>query len=199
MTKRRCFMSLNSLMAELDERMLAQRIGIPHDAERMRYSLRSNTIGSFEEFESTIADYYTIHFTACISHGGILSRFEATSRAKALVEREFRRRGGTIMTAYNDSHDGTNGGMRAVLDTIAEALKAESLEMYIRDVFDRHVKPDSIEQQVEIISQFIAQCGVHLGSSIRNNDPKYYARDYRELIQAYKTALEKTSSIFRRI
>jgi len=61
------------------------------------------------------------------------------------------------------------------------------------------VKPNSWEQKVEIIRQFIAQCGVHLGSSIRTNEPERYAHDYRELIQAYKTALEKTSSAFRRI
>jgi hypothetical protein len=191
--------SIDSLLAELDERTIAQRVGIRHDEFRMHYAPSSNIVGSFDEFESIIADYYAKHSSACISHGGTLPRFEAMSRAKELLEREYRRRGGTMMTAYNDGHDGTNGGMRAVLDTIAEALKAESLGMYIRDVFDRYVKPDSWEQKVEIIRQFIAQCGVHLGSSIRTHQPESYAHDYRELIQAYKTALEKTSSTFRRI
>ena len=104
--------SINNLLAELDERTIAQRIGIPHDEARMRYSLRSNTVGSFDEFNWIIADYYTKHFTACVSHGGNLSASEAASRAKELLEREYRRRGGDIVTAYNDAHDGTNGGLR---------------------------------------------------------------------------------------
>ena len=191
--------SIDSLLAELDEKMIAQRIGIPHDEARMRYPLRVNTIGPFKEFERTIGDYLNTHFTACVSHGGRLSASEATSRAKELLEREYRRRGGDIVTAYNDAHDGTNGGLRAVLDTIAEGLKAESVEHYIRDAFDRYVAPNSWEEQVEIIRQFIAQCGVHMASTIRSDQPEIYALNYRELIQSYLSGLQRTSSIFRRL
>lgn len=191
--------SIKDLLEELDERTIARRIGIPHDEARMRYSLRVNTIGPFNEFERTIGDYLNTHFTDCVSHGGRLSASEATSRAKELLEREYRRRGGDIVTAYNDAHDGTNGGLRVVLDTIAEGLKAESVEHYIRDAFDRYVAPNSWEKQVEIIRQFIAQCGVHLASTIRSDQPESYARNYRELIQSYLSALQRTSSIFRRL
>jgi hypothetical protein len=191
--------SIKNLQEELDERTIAQRIGIPHDEARMRYSLRSNTIDSIEEFTWLIADYYTKHFTACVSHGGSLSASEAASRAKELLEREYRRRNGDIVTAYNDAHDGLNGGVRKILDTIAEGLKAEAVEFYIRDVFDRYVAPNSWEQKVEIIRQFIAQCGVHLASSIRTDQPERYARDFKELIQSYVAALQRTSSIFRRL
>jgi hypothetical protein len=192
-------MSIETLLAELNEITIAQRVGIHHDEARMGYSLRSNTVGSFDEFNWVIADYYTKHFTACVSHGGSLSASEATGRAKELVEREYRRRGGDIVAAYADAHDGLHGGVRAVLDVIAEGLKAESVERYIRDVFDRNVAPNSWEQKVEIIRKFIAQCGVHLASSIRIDQPERYARDYRELIHSYVMALERTSSIFRRL
>jgi hypothetical protein len=115
------------------------------------------------------------------------------------LEREYRRHGGDIVTAYNDAHDGTNGGVRHVLDTIAEGLKAESVEAFVQDVFDCYVAPNSWEQQVEIIRQFIAQCGVHIAVSIRADQPERYAKSYRELIDAYVSALQKTSSIFRRL
>jgi len=192
-------MSFNNLVAELDEKTIAQRIGILHDEARMRYSLRANTVGNFDEFRDIIADYYTHHFAACVSHVGRLSASDAASRAKELLEREYRRRGGDIVTAYNDCHDGTNGGLRGVLDTIGEGLKAESVERYIRDAFDRYVAPNSWEQKVEIIRQFMAQCGVHLASSIRTDQPARYASNFRELIQSYVSALQRTSSIFRRL
>ena len=63
-------MSIDSLLAELHERTIAQRIGIPHDEARMRYPLQSNIVGSFDEFSRIISDYYNKHFTACVSHGG---------------------------------------------------------------------------------------------------------------------------------
>jgi hypothetical protein len=192
-------MSIANLLAELDERTIARKIGIPHDEARMGYSVRFNTIGSFEEFSRLIADYYANHFTTCVSPGGRMSRSEAASRAKKLLEREYRRHGGDIVTAYDDAHDGTNGGVRHVLDTLAEGLKAESVEAFVQDVFDCYVAPNSWEQQVEIIRQFIAQCGVHLASSIRADQPERYAKSYRELIDAYVSALQRTSSIFRRL
>ena len=64
------------------------------------------------------------------------------------------------MTVYHDAHDGTNGGVRHVLDIIAEGLKAESVEAFVRAVFECYVDPNSYEQKVEIIRQFIAKCGV---------------------------------------
>jgi hypothetical protein len=191
--------SINNLLAELDERIIAQRIGIPHDETRMRYSLRSNTVRDWDEFVWIITDYYTKHYAACVSPGANLPDFVAFGRAEELLDREYHRRGGNMVTAYPNARDGLNGGMRAVLDVIAEGLKAEAVEHYIRYVFNRYVDPFSWEEKMEIIRQFIAQYGVHLGSSIRADQPERYANNYEELIRAYITAMQKTSSIFRRL
>jgi len=165
----------------------------------MRYSLQRNTVGSFQEFTSIIADYYNYHFSQCISHGGSLSRTDASGRAKEILEQAFRREKGDLNTAYNDAHDGTNGGLRVILDRIAEHLKAESLERYIREAFDRFVEPNSWEQKVEIMRQFIAMYGHQFSSSINPSQPERYAQNYQELIREYTESLRRTSSIFRRI
>jgi hypothetical protein len=191
--------SINSLLSALDERVIAQQVGIRHDEARMRYACRSNTVSSFDEFSNILADYYNYHFTTCVSRGGALSRAEAAGRAKELIEQEYRRRNGDIASAYQDAHDGVNGGLRLVLDSIAEGLKTESVERYIREAFDRHVAPTDWPQKVAIIRQFIAQCGQVLASSISAHEPERYAQDYRDLIRAYVTGLQRTSSIFRRL
>jgi len=191
--------SINSLTTELDEKTIAQVVGIQHDEARISYPLANNTVRNFNDFNRSIGDYCKHHFSRCISYGGRLSDSQATSWAKELIEREYRRRGGDIVTAYNDAHDGTNGGIRAILDIIAEGLKAEAIERYIRDTFDRHITPNSWENKVEIIRQFIVFCGNHLSSSIRRDQPERYAQNYQELIKSYVTALQQTSSIFRRL
>ena len=191
--------SITGLLNDLDERTIAQRVGIPHDEARMRYTLRFNTVENFDEFSRVIADYYNHHFSTCVSHGGHLSLSENASRAKELLEREYRRRHGDIVTAFNDAHDGTNGGVRMVLDVIAEGLKAESVERYTRDAFDRHVAPNSWEDKVEIIRQFISYCGSFLSSSISSGQPERYAQNYQELIKAYVDGLQRSSSLFRRL
>jgi hypothetical protein len=190
--------SLESLLAEIDELAIARNVAIPHDEARMNFSPGRNTVGSFDEFTDIIADYYNHHFSRCVAHGGYLSRADAAGRAKEILEKEYGRQGGSTITAYNDAHDGTNGGLRIVLDRLADQLKAESVERYIRDAFDRHVTPDSWEQKVAIMRQFLSHFAHLLPSSINTDQPERYAANYEELIRAYVEALRKTSSVFRR-
>ncbi|MDY6838841.1 MAG: hypothetical protein SWH78_12800 [Thermodesulfobacteriota bacterium] len=191
--------SLEYLLTATDEMAIARSVGSPHDEARMRYALHSNSVESFEEFTDVITDYYNYHVGRCVVHGGYLSRTEAAGRAKEILDREYRRQGGDIISAYKDARDGTSGGLRVVLDRIAEHLKAESVERYIREAFDRYVEPNSWEQKVDIIHQFIAQCGQHLSSSMRTDQPERYAHNYQELIRTYVESLKKTSSVFRRL
>jgi len=192
-------MTIATLLGALNERTIARDVAIPHDETRMRFSLSSNTVGSIDEFFARIGEYYSHHHSLCVSKGGKISPSEARSLAKEIVEREYRRHRGNIVSAFNNAHDGTNGGLRAVLDIIAESLKAQAVENYVRDVFDSHVAPDSWEQQVQIIGEFVASCGPYLSSEIRVDQPERYARNYEELIRAYVEALKSTSSMFRRL
>ncbi|MCY2928052.1 MAG: hypothetical protein NTV86_00885 [Planctomycetota bacterium] len=191
--------TIDTLLASLDERLIAQRIGLRHDEARMQYQLERNTVDNFDEFSDVIADYYNQHFTRCVSNGGTLPRSEAAGRAKEILDREYRRHDGDIVTAFNDAHDGTNGGLRVVLDKLAEAAKAEGVERYVREMFDRHVAPNAWEQKVEIIRQFISQCGATLASSIRADQPERYAQNYQDLIRSYVRSLQSTSAVFRRL
>lgn len=190
---------IHNLLEALDERVIARTIGVPHDEARMAYALRSNTVANFDAFEDAIAGYFNYAFTRSVSHGGSFSRTEAAGRAKEIIERAYRRRNGNLITAYNDAHDGTNGGMRHILDLITEALRTEATERYVRQVFDTFVTPNSWEQKVELIRQFIEHCGPNLSSSIRRDQPERYASDFQELIRAYSTAMQQTAAVFRRL
>ena len=163
--------TLNSLLAALDEITIAQRIQAPHDAARNSFRLQSNTVGSFDEFTRVIGEYYKHHFGLCVSRGGTLSMADAAGRAKEILERDYRRRNGDIVNAYKDAHLGRDGGLRVILDRIAEALKIESVERYTRDVFDRHVAPHAWGDKVRIIRQFIDEFAPMLGRSIEPDQP----------------------------
>ena len=191
--------SLETILQQLDEREIARRIGIPHDEARMGYALRKNTVSDFNEFSHAISDYYSYHFAACVSRGGSLPKSEAEGRAKEILEQKYHTKGSTLQGAFSDAHDGTNGGLRAILDILAEQLKLESVERHIRKVFDDQIDPTSWDDKVNIIKQFIARCGVDLAPSIDSRSPERYARDYAELIRSYVRALAQTSSIFRRL
>lgn len=191
--------AIGALLAALDERWIAQQVGIAHDEARMRFPLQSNTVEDFGQFRQIIVAYYNHYYTTCVSRGGSLPASEAYGGAKEVLERDYRKIRGNIVSAFNDAHDGTNGGLRVVLDKIAEALKADAVERYVTDVFDRHVAPNSWEQKVEIIRQFIAHSGPYLSHSIKASQPERYAHDFSELIRSYVDGLQQTSRIFRRL
>ena len=191
--------SLESLIAAMDEIAIAENVGKAHDEARGQYTPGSNTVNNFNEFTDKISEYYNYHYTRCVVRGGSMSRIEAAGRAKEIIEQEYRRQGGNINSAYNDAHDGTNGGLRIILDRIAEQLKIESVERYLRDAFDRYVEPPAWEQKVDIIRQLFSRYGHLLSSSIRLDQPDRYAENYEEIIRSYVDGLKRTSSIFRRI
>lgn len=190
---------IQRLLTSLDEREIAAKATNKHDEARMRYSLEKNTVSSFEEFEEAIADYYDYHFKIA-SNGGNLSRSECRSRAKQAIERYYQRRErGDIRTAYLDAKDGTNGGLRVILDILTDAFKEESQRHYVTDVFDQLVKPNSFEQKTEIIAQFLKHLHPTVTDSVDVNDPKRYAENYRDLIQAYVDALRTSHRPLRRL
>lgn len=86
--------SIDSLLAALDEMTIAREVETPHDEARSRYFLRSNTVRDDHEFVWVITDYYAKHYAACISGGAMLPDYMAFARAEELLEREYRRRGG---------------------------------------------------------------------------------------------------------
>lgn len=124
---------------------------------------------------------------------------KARSRAKEIIEHEYRRHHGDIVSAYEDAVSGTNGGLGRVLDTLANGILAEAIEDYVRDQFDSYIQPISFEEKVSAIRALFSIIGPHLASSVQLDRPERYAKDYRAVIEAYVEGLRQTSSVFRRL
>ena len=191
--------SYTSLAQTLDEKEIAKRVSIPHDDARIRYSLNSNQVDTFDEFTDVIARYYEYHFSSCMAGGARLGPGQAASEAKQLLEQQLRRGEGDIVTWFVRARDGLEGGLRVALDAIAEGLKGRAVANYVREAFDRHVTPSSWEDKVEMIRQFLQQAGPSLSSSICMSQPERYAQDYQPLIDAYIQSLRKAAALFRRL
>lgn len=187
-----------AILIALSEREITRRVALRHDHARLQYRLERITVDTFDEFADLIGDYYNYHFAACVSGGTRLPHHEAVARAKELLDHEYRRRHIDIASAFADAQDGQSGAMRGVLDTLADGLKFESIERYIRGVFDQ-IAPNDWELKVEVIRQFIQKCGDQLAPSFRADQPERYAQNYQELIRSYVNGLRETAAIFRRL
>ena len=190
---------IQQFLRSLSEREIARAVKIPHDEARIRFPLRSNTVNSYDEFESIIGAYVQHHYSACIAVGGQIPRSQAESEAKEILDREYQGRDGTAVNAYHDARHGTGGALRKILDVIAESYMHQAVEKHIRHVFDSYVQPHSWEQKLRFITAFIDACDHVLDPSIVRSQPERYAQNYEELVRSYIRGLEQTSSIFRRL
>ncbi len=190
--------AISRILNALQETTIAREVGLKHDNARQRFPGARLMVNDYREFQRLIGDYYSFHCAAC-GMAQPLSPLEAQARAKGLLEQVYRRRHGDIVAAYNDAHDGTSNGVRGILDAMADALKAEAIELYMTAIFDTFVTPNSWEEKVEIIRQFIAHCGVNLSSNINVNQPERYASNYHDLIRAYIEGLREPARLLRRL
>ena len=189
--------AVENLLRELEERVIAQRIDMLHDNVRASYPLAKNIVDSFDEFVEILSDYYNYHYQA-VFQTGPLKKLDAQEQAKDLVQQIYRKNG-EIVTAFRDCTDGLNGGLRIVLDRIAEGMKYQHSEQYVTSVFDRYVQPHDWDMKVEIIRQFINVYGTYLTSDIQKDQPERYATNYRTLIRSYMDGRKKMDSEIRRL
>lgn len=190
---------ISSMIEELRETTIARKIGIPHDTARNGFAIQKNVVANYQEFEHLISSYYSHHYQMAYP-GCSLPWSECLDRAKHVLEQEYhRRRRGDLVSCYKNAEAGLDGGVRAILDTLAESIKADATQRYVREVFDRYVSPVEWSDKVAIIQEFFNECGRYLSPAVDQSDPSRYARDYNTIVNAYVMSLQEVSSMFRRM
>lgn len=180
--------SIDSLLEAISPRIIAKRVHIPHDEARASYPLSRNVVSDSREFEHIIGDYYNHHHASCISRDHTFPRREAETRAKAIVEVQYKKYPQPLIAAFNEALEGTNGGLKHVLDLIADSLKYDATRNYIRSEIHRSVRWDRWEQKVELIRQLI-RAQPQVLRDYQGCNPNEFASDYEPLVQAIVEAL----------
>jgi hypothetical protein len=88
--------------------------------------------------------------------------------------------------------------LRSILDLIADYFKVESTRNHMRKVLDDEVRPNSLDDKIDIIKQFMNHCGPDISQYLDQSRPEAYIENYDGLIEAYVDMLQKTSSFLRR-
>lgn len=190
---------IQQILDALSETSIAHNVSEKHDELRAKYTLKSNRVASTQEFEQVIGDYYNYHYSAAITHGGRLSETKAVREAEKAIETAYRRQGKNVTLAYSNATKGLDGGMRRVLDCIADEIKIEDEETYMNGVFSHYVDKYSYDEKVEIIRQFMEHCHTLLGDEVDQSRPERYADDYIELIRAYLNSIRGIAQTFRKL
>ncbi|MBT62927.1 MAG: hypothetical protein CML13_06910 [Puniceicoccaceae bacterium] len=186
--------TIEQIKRQLAPRAMADEVTNPHDDARLSYRVESNTVEDMATFLVLIGDYLNHHYEHAL--GASFPELHAQEMAKEIIERSLRRNGGNLISAYHNANTGLNGGVRKVLDTIADDIREEGLRRYINNVLDTYVNPVSFEEKVEIVRELIAVLRI---DTVDAENPARYASDYKRLTEIYLENLRRTEEAFFRL
>jgi len=179
----------------ISEDTLARKFGVPIDSARASYVLGTSTVESYDQFLETLLGFY-VHLQRYLAPDtiGLVDTNAVRAETVALLERTFHGKGGWE-TAFAQSKDGTQGGMRSVLDAMTQRFKTEKQTAYVQRVFKEAVNPLEWNQRVEFVRSAMKCLAPFLPPEIAGNPPERFARDYEMIARIYVESMDRVRQL----
>ena len=187
---------LQWIIDEISPVNLSHLFGIPVDSARASFVLDKVVSDSNESFSQTITSFY-IHLLRRTKKLSMHANQQAAqAEADNLIEKSFR---GGYTAALAEAKTATRGGMRIILDTMADYFKREEQEMYINLVFKTAVSPDDFNAKVKIVRNILDHLKNKLPQEITSKPPEQLVKHFEIIIKAYVDSLEQVNTVLRSI
>lgn len=185
-------MVFDTIVSMINEQALAEKFGII-DSARACFALSSPEIETYQSFID-ILEAYIIHLQRHIGSSFEMPNTDASrNKAVELLKKTFYNKGGD-KAAFVRARDGTQGGIRSILDMITEQCKAEKQDAYIDRVLKDAIPDMTLDERVKCIQAIMKKIGQFLPEEIRNQPPKRFARNddtLRTIILTYVKCRDK--------
>lgn len=158
----------------------------------------ASTVETHDEFVDIMTRFF-IHLQRHITpDGGHIDQDQATTEAFALLKRVYPKK-----QDYNgmlqDKKDGTNGGLRGILDTVTMFLKEKTHAKHVMRVFKGTIDPLEYLDRVQLIACIQRRFTAILPNDITSQPPERYTEDYEEIVQIVAESLASLETYFRRL
>jgi hypothetical protein len=190
-------LAFDRVTSKISEQAMAHKFGIPADSARGSFVLESSTVQSWEQFIEILQSFF-IHLHSYITSEAesFIDLNRARAEVLALLEEAFQIKGGT-KAAFARAEDGTDGGLRSVLDTLTEHYKSKRLFEYIQCVFKDAVDPLDWDDRVRFINGALKRLRPLLPRDIRDEPPERFVGAYEMIVQAYVQSLDQVNKVLR--
>ncbi|MFC1762901.1 hypothetical protein ACFL6U_12590 [Planctomycetota bacterium] len=179
--------AFDALVSLINEQALAHRFGVPIDSARASYILKSSTVTSYNEFIDTLTAFY-IHLHRYINPDSVGSPEMSIAGTESLdlLNHAFSSQGGE-KTALDMGINGTQGGMRRVLDMCTEQFKREQQGKYIHRIIKDTVELGDWDKRVALMRGALKRLRSFLPSELKDEPPERFIREKETelIVQAY--------------
>ncbi|MCK4341190.1 MAG: hypothetical protein KAY37_05640 [Phycisphaerae bacterium] len=188
--------TLEVVLEAIDPLHVAEQVAVPIDSARIGYTLDSTVASSYDEFSDVITSFYlhVLRRTGVVA-GSVIPQSVAAA-ALDLLDRAFTRIGGSP-AAFAEARDATRGGLRYVLDLMADRYKYEEQAKYVRGVLAEALDPLDWNMKVAFMRALLKRLAPHLPSEIRSQPPARFAKNWEKIVQAYTQSFGQIQSLLR--
>ena len=188
--------NLNRMLELLDEVNITNVVGMKHDIAREQYVVTRRTVDSYAQFNEEITRFvqYQLHTTL---GNTAVPQYMASSQAVGIIERAFTSVGG-LQGAYEIASTGIRSGLRAVIDTLYQAIKKEEEEAYVEYILRTEVDPLSFEDRAQLMQAYLSRFGHNFPQGIRVPTAYELAGNYESIIRMHTEVINAIRMGIRR-
>lgn len=192
-------MDVDRILGLIDQTRINRAVLMQHDEARETFKLPRLVVRDHQEFKYLVSSYVEHH----LRHVGEGNPRKAAAfgEAKRISDRAFSE--DKFQEGYARAQqmalDGSGGGMRAVLNAIADVLKRRALEDYMDHVYHEHIDVLSKEDNKALSRAFFHRFGPILKRFGHEVDEDTFAWNTGAALDYHRQVLEQIIGIAKKI
>ncbi len=192
-------MNVEKILDLIGQDYINKTVLMPHDVARETFQVPRLVVTAHDEFKFIVTNYVQHHKNSVGE--GQPSFAAAFGEAKNILDRAFQedqfQEG--YPRALQVAFDGTEGGMRRVINEIADALRRRAMQEYIDHVFHHHVNVLSKADNELLSEAFFQRFGPILERFGFKVDKHTWAFNTRAALEYHRQAIEQIMAIAKKI
>lgn len=192
-------MNVDRILGLIGQDHVNQAVLLAHDEARETFTVPKMIVADHQEFKYVVTSYVEHHLRS--TGQGTPSGAAAFGEAKRILDRVFSR------DQYQDGYaaalqqalDGSQGGMRGVINEIADHLKRQALQDYMDHVYHQHINVLSKADNLALSKAFYQRFGHILQRFGIPIDEDTFAWNTRAALDYHRQAIEQIIGIAKKI
>ncbi len=187
------------LLTKLNRDHINKTVLVHHDVARASFHLPKIIVDDFREFNYIVTTYIQHHHRQVGE--GELSTGAAFGEAKRLLKGAFKKdpfQEG-YAAALQIARDGTMGGMRMILNELAESIKNRAYHDYLDTVFHHYVDVLSKKDNLDLARAFFAHFQPTLQRFGYEFDEYSFVNDTRAAVEYYLGIIQEIIKVAKKI
>lgn len=192
-------MDVDRILRLIGQDHINRAVLMQHDEARETFRAPSMTVRDHQEFQFVVTAYVE-HHQRTVGEGAPTNA-AAFGEAKHILDQAYERDNFQegYAAALQTALDGSQGGMRQVLNEIADALKRRALASYMDHVYHHHINVLSKQDNLALSRAFYARFGPILKRFGIPADEETFAWNTRAALDYHRHALEQIIGIAKKL